>query len=111
VLSRKGREWRPGGQPVAVQVHDFLDDRAIGKAVPYGVYDIGRDEGFVNVGTSADTGEFAVASIRAWWKTMGRRAYPKAKRIYIVADAGGSNSTRNSLWKVGLSKSSAFQLY
>jgi hypothetical protein len=103
-FANKGREWRPRGEPIAVQVHDFLDERAVGKAVPYGVYDIGRDEGFVNVGTSADTGEFAVASIRAWWKTMGRSAYSKAKRLYIVADAGGSNSSRNSLWKVGLQR-------
>jgi hypothetical protein len=87
-----------------VRVHDFLDDRAVGKAVPYGIYDVGRDEGFVNVGTSADTGEFAVASIRAWWKTMGRKAYPNAKRLYIVADSGGSNGSRNSLWKVELQR-------
>ena len=103
-FANKGREWRPLGEPIAVRVHDFLDDRAVGKAVPYGVYDVGRDEGFVNVGQSADTGEFAVASIRAWWKTMGRKAYPNAKRIYIVADSGGSNGSRNSLWKVGLQR-------
>jgi hypothetical protein len=103
-FANKGQEWQPRGEPVAVRVHDFLDDRAVGKAVPYGVYDVGRDEGFVNVGTSADTGEFAVASIRAWWKTMGRKAYPEAKRLYIVADAGGSNSSRNSLWRVELQR-------
>lgn len=102
-FANKGREWRPRGQPIAVQVHDFPDPD-VGKAVPYGVYDIGRDEAFVNVGTSADTGEFAVASIRAWWSTMGRKAYPNAKRLYIVADAGGSNGSRNSLWKVGLQR-------
>lgn len=103
-FANKGREWRPKGEPVAVRVHDFLDDRAIGKAVPYGIYDVSRDEGFVNVGTSHDTGEFAVASIRAWWRTMGRKAYPKAKRLLIVADAGGSNSARNALWKVELQR-------
>jgi hypothetical protein len=103
-FANKGREWRKHGEPVAVRVHDFLDDRAVGKAVPYGIYDVNRDEGFVNVGTSHDTGEFAVSSIRAWWRTMGRKAYPKAKRILIVADAGGSNSTRNSLWKVELQR-------
>src|SRR5579872_3955075 len=103
-FANKGREWRPRGQPTAVRVHDFLDDRAVGKAVPYGIYDVVRDEGFVNVGTSADTGEFSVASIRAWWKMMGRRAYPKAKRLYIVADGGGSNGARNSQWKVGLQR-------
>ena len=101
-FANKGREWHPVGEPVAVRVHDFLDDRAVGKAVPYGVYDVGRDEGFVNVGTSADTGEFAVASIRAWWKTMGRTAYPSADRLYIVADSGGSNGARNTLWKTEL---------
>jgi Rhodopirellula transposase DDE domain len=103
-FANKGREWRPYGEPVAVRVHDFLDDRAVGKAVPYGIYDLGRDEGFVNVGTSADTGEFAVASIRTWWKTMGRKAYPNAKRLYIVADGGGSNGARNSLWKAELQR-------
>jgi hypothetical protein len=102
--ANKGREWRPSGEPVAVQVHDFFDDHAVGKAVPYGVYDVSRDEGFVNVGTSADTGEFAVASVRAWWKTMGRKAYPNAKRLYVVADSGGSHGSRNSLWKVGLQR-------
>lgn len=102
-FANKGREWRPRGEPVAVQVHDFPDPN-VGKAVPYGIYDVGRDEGFVNVGKSADTGEFAVASIRAWWRTMGRKAYPNAKRLYIVADSGGSNASRNALWKVELQR-------
>lgn len=102
-FANKGREWRPRGEPVAVQVHDFPDPK-VGKAVPYGIYDVARDEGFVNVGTSADTGEFAVASIRDWWKMMGRKAYPNAKRLYIVADSGGSNGSRNSLWKVELQR-------
>ncbi len=102
-FTNKGREWRPCGEPVAVNVHDF-PDKNVGKAVPYGVYDITRDEAFVNVGKSADTGEFAVASIRAWWRTTGRKAYPNAKRLYLVADAGGSNGSRNSLWKVELQR-------
>jgi hypothetical protein len=103
-FANKGREWQPMSEPIDVRVHDFLDDRAVGKAIPYGVYDVGRNEGFVNVGSSHDTGEFAVQSIRTWWKTMGRSAYPDAKEILIVADAGGSNGTRNTLWKTELQR-------
>jgi hypothetical protein len=103
-FANKGREWCPISEPVDVRVHDFLDDRAVGKAVPYGVYDVRRNEGFVNVGTSHDTGAFAVESIRTWWKTMGCKAYPKATEILIVADAGGSNGARNTLWKTELQK-------
>lgn len=101
-FANKGAEWRPKGAPIDVRVHDFLDDRAVGKAVPYGIYDVARNEGFVNVGTSADTGAFAVDSIRAWWRRMGSSAYRAAKELLIVADAGGSNSTRNRLWKAEL---------
>jgi hypothetical protein len=103
-FANKGRQWLPQGEPEAVQVHDFFDDRSVPKAVPYGVYDVGRNEAFVNVGMSADTGEFAVASIRSWWSHMGRKAYPNASRILIVADSGGSNGNRNSQWKVGLQR-------
>lgn len=103
-FANKGRQWLPQGEPEAVQVHDFFDDRSVPKAVPYGVYDVGRNEAFVNVGMSADTGEFAVASVRSWWSHMGRKAYPNASRILIVADSGGSNGNRNSQWKVGLQR-------
>jgi len=97
-----GKEWRPSGEPVDVRVHDFPDDNAVGKAVPYGIYDMGRNEGFVNVGMSGDTGAFAVNSISAWWSTMGRAAYPEANELMIVADAGGSNNPRGKLWRAEL---------
>jgi len=93
-----GREWRPCGQPPPVRVHDFLDP-ATGKAVPYGVYDLGRNQGWVTVGIDHDTATFAVNTIRRWWTTMGRRAYPRATSLLIVADAGGSNGSRVRLWK------------
>lgn len=93
-----GREWRPNGEPRRVKVHDFLI-RSKGKAIPYGVYDLTRDEGWVNVGIDHDTATFAVESIRRWWKTMGRRAYPKARTLLITADSGGSNGARTRLWK------------
>lgn len=96
-----GREWQPKGQPERVQVHDFID-REIGKAIPYGVYDLGRDEGWVSVGIDHDTADFAVNSILQWWKTMGSKAYPDAGRLLITADSGGSNSSRSKLWKLGL---------
>jgi len=88
-----GREWQPARQPEKVLVHDFPDD-ACGKAVPYGVYDMARNEAYVSVGCDHDTPAFAVASIRRWWVTMGRRAYPDAERLLITADAGGSNGYR-----------------
>ncbi len=93
-----GREWRPKGEPEPVQVHDFLDPE-LGKAIPYGVYDIGRNLGWVSVGIDHDTAQFAVATIRRWWKQLGHRMYPRAQRLLIVADGGGSNGPRIRLWK------------
>ena len=98
-----GREWQPSGAPVPVRVHDFKDP-ALGKAIPYGVYDIFRDEGWMNVGIDHDTAEFAVASIRRWWRRMGARAYPAASKLLITADAGGSNGPRLRVWKTELQK-------
>ena len=98
-----GRRWRPTQHPVHVQTHDFPGP-AVPRAYPYGIYDIGRNAGFVNVGTDHDTGAFAVASIRGWWRAEGRRLYPTATRILITADAGGSNGARLRLWKVELQK-------
>ena len=96
-----GREWQPTGTPEEVLVHDFPQD-ATGKAVPYGVYDMGRNEAWVSVGRSHDTPEFAVASIRRWWRSMGKRAYPQARTLFITADAGGSNGYRLRAWKLEL---------
>lgn len=96
-----GQEWRRAGDPRRVSCHDF-PDRALGKAIPYGVYDIRRDVGWVNVGVDHDTPRFAVASIAAWWAAMGKKAYPDAKELLITADAGGSNSWRARNWKVEL---------
>jgi DDE family transposase len=96
-----GREWRPEGEPEAVNVYDF-PSQAEGKAIPYGVYDVGRNEGWVSVGTDHDTAEFAVETIRRWWRQMGRIAYPEASELLIMADGGGSNSSRCRLWKVAL---------
>lgn len=96
-----GREWHPKGEPTRVDVHDF-PDRALGefaKAIPYGVYDVASDEGWVNVGDSADTAEFAVESIRRWWNTLGRDRFGDATRLLITADAGGSNGYRPRAWK------------
>ena len=98
-----GREWHPKGRPTDVLVHDFPGD-AIAKAIPYGVYDMARNEAWVNVGRDHDTPAFAVASIRQWWNAMGRRAYPGARRLFITADAGGSNGYRSRSWKVELQK-------
>lgn len=100
-FSNGGREWQPTSHPVAVNVHDF-PSAGQGKAIPYGIYDVGRNEGFVNIGITADTAEFAVASIRTWWRTLGRRRYPSAKDLLITADCGGSNGYRCRLWKVEL---------
>jgi hypothetical protein len=93
-----GREWRPKGTPEQVRVHDFLDKQK-GKAIPYGVYDMGRNVGWVSVGITHDTASFAVATIRRWWGQMGRRAYPKARSLLVTADSGGSNGSRVRLWK------------
>ncbi|MBM3779287.1 MAG: ISAzo13 family transposase [Acidimicrobiia bacterium] len=98
-----GREWQPSGQPEPVRVHDFPGD-AVGKAIPYGVYDMARNEAWVSVGRDHDTPAFAVAAIRQWWTTMGRRAYPAATDLYITADAGGSNGYRSRAWKAGLQR-------
>jgi hypothetical protein len=96
-----GRQWRPKGQPAAVRTHDFPGDSA-GKAIPYGVYDVTADAGWVNVGTDHDTAAFAVESIRRWWKAAGSSGYPAARRLLITADAGGSNGYRTRAWKAGL---------
>ena len=93
-----GREYRPRGAPEEVLVHDFLI-KELGRAVPYGVYDIAANTGWVNVGMSGDTASFAVESIRRWWRRLGRQRYPTASRLYITADAGGSNGARVRLWK------------
>ena len=98
-----GQEWQPSGAPEAVRVHDFPGD-AVGKAIPYGVYDMARNEAWVSVGRDHDTPAFAVASIRQWWTMMGRRAYPRATVLYITADAGGSNGYRSRAWKAGLQR-------
>lgn len=98
-----GHEWEVKGKPVEVLSHDFPDPK-MPKAVPYGVYDIGKNAGWVNVGISADTAEFAVESIRQWWIRMGRKRYPNATQLYICADSGGSNGYRLHLWKHELQK-------
>jgi Rhodopirellula transposase DDE domain len=97
-----GREYRPKGRPVAVHDHDFPDPAGLGKVVPYGVYDLAANTGWVNVGTDGDTAEFAVESIRRWWNAAGAVAYPAARRLLITADAGGSNGYRTRAWKAGL---------
>ena len=96
-----GKEYRPKGRPVPVRTHDFMD-KDLGKAIPYGVYDVAADAGWVNVGTDHDTAAFAVESIRRWWKAMGQAAYPHARRLLVTADAGGSNSYRTRAWKAEL---------
>ena len=96
-----GREWQPAGQPEVVNVYDFVD-KTVGKAIPYGIYDVGRNTGWVNVGQDHDTAQFATESLRRWWRTVGSVAYPAAKALLICADGGGSNGTRVRLWKVAL---------
>jgi hypothetical protein len=96
-----GREWRPAGEPVQVKTHDFVD-RQIGKAIPYGIYDVTADTGWVNVGCDHDTAAFAVASIRRWWQARGAADYSDARRLLITADAGGSNGYRTRAWKTEL---------
>jgi hypothetical protein len=98
-----GREWQPSGQPEAVRVHDFVDP-ALGKAIPYGVYDLGRNAGWVSVGTDHDTAAFAAQSVRNWWEQMGRATYPEAASLLITADGGGSNGSRLRLWKTELQR-------
>lgn len=101
-----GKEWQPKGRPERVKVHDFIDPE-MGKAIPYGVYDLGGDEGWVSVGDDADTAGFAVATIGRWWAQMGRHRYPDATRLLICADAGGSNGYRIRAWKVELARLAA----
>ncbi len=96
-----GQEWHPQGEPVPVKVHDF-PDKNMGKAIPYGVYDVTSNEGWVSVGIDHDTAQFAAASIQRWWQEMGARRFPRAEELTITADGGGSNSHRNRLWKVAL---------
>lgn len=98
-----GRELAPTGRPILVNTHDF-PDREQGKAIPYGIYDVGRDEGWVSVGISADTAQFAVAAIKNWWENLGSKRYPKAETLTITADCGGSNSYRIRLWKTELQR-------
>ena len=100
-FQNKGRTWRPQGQPYEVNVHDF-PSQAKGKAIPYGTYDVLQNRAVVNVGISHDTSEFAVESIRRWWKMDGRRRYSAASRLLICADGGGSNSSRARAWKLNL---------
>lgn len=98
-----GVEWHPQGKPSEVRVHDFKDP-VLGKAIPYGVYELASNEGWVTVGITSDTASFAVASIRRWWEGMGASRFPRARKLMITADGGGSNSSRNRLWKVELQK-------
>jgi hypothetical protein len=95
---QNGRVWRLKGTPELVKVYDFIDQK-LGKATPYGVYDLKQNIGWVNVGIDHDTAEFAVESIRRWWKHLGKELYPQSKEIFITADGGGSNGSRNRLWK------------
>jgi len=99
----QGKQWLPKGQAPPVQGHDFPGPD-VPRAYPYGIYDLGRNTGFVNVGTDRDTGEFAVASIRGWWRQEGRRLYPRSNRLLITADGGGSNGSRLRLWKLELQR-------
>ncbi len=96
-----GKEWLATGKPTTVKVYDFID-KDLGKAIPYGVYDIANNEGWVSVGISHDTASFAVSTIRNWWYEMGKEKFSKSKRIFITADGGGSNSSRSRLWKIEL---------
>ncbi|MHB1731273.1 MAG: ISAzo13 family transposase [Leptospirillum sp.] len=98
-----GKEWRPQGEPEEVKVHDFVD-KELGRANPYGVYDLASNTGWVSVGTDHDTANFAVATIRRWWFAMGRSVYPAARELMIMADGGGSNGSRVRLWKLELQR-------
>jgi len=102
-FKNQGREWRPKGSPIPVRVHDFKD-KDLGKAIPYGVYDLADDSGWVAVGIDHDTAQFAVASIAGWWQQLGRARYPDATSLTITADCGGSNGNRTRLWKTELQK-------
>jgi len=98
-----GQEWQPKGKPEEVRVHDFIDPE-LGRAIPYGVYDLARNAGWVSVGIDHDTAAFAVATIERWWKKMGRKVYPNARQLLITADGGGSNGSRVRLWKLELQR-------
>jgi len=100
-FAQAGREWRPKGDPVKVRDHSFADEQS-GQAIPYGVYDVGANTGFVNVGTDHNTAAFAVESVRRWWDLIGKGAYPEAARLLVTCDAGGANGWRNRAWKAGL---------
>jgi hypothetical protein len=102
-FKNNGRELRPKGDPAKVRIHDFIIPE-LGRANPYGIYDIANNTGWVSVGVDHDTAAFAVQSIRRWWNSMGRAVYPKASRLLITADSGGSNGSRVRLWKVELQK-------
>jgi hypothetical protein len=102
-FARPGREWEPQGRPTKVQTHDFPDPQR-GHARPYGIYDLTHNEGWVNVGISRDTAQFAVESIRRWWHKMGHERYPQAQELLITADGGGSNGYRTRLWKTELQR-------
>ena len=95
-FSNGGTEWHPHGEPTRTKIHDFID-KELGRAVPYGVYDLANDEGWVSVGDTADTATFAVESIRRWWAQMGSDRFPKATRLLVTADAGGSNGTGQAM--------------
>jgi Rhodopirellula transposase DDE domain len=105
-FAQQGREWRPKGDPVRVRDHDFPDEE-LGKVTPYGIYDIGANAGFVNVGTDHDTAAFAVESLRRWWRAIGKAAYPGRRRLLVTCDAGGSNGYRTRAWKAGLARLAA----
>ncbi|MGW0583956.1 ISAzo13 family transposase, partial [Streptomyces sp. NPDC002920] len=105
-FKNNGREWEPRGEPVRVDTHDF-PDRELGRVVPYGIYDVAANTGWVNVGTDHDTAAFAVESIRRWWNGAGQAAYPTARRLLITADAGGSNGYRTRTWKTELARFAA----
>ena len=105
-FKNNGRNWLPKGEAKQVNVYDY-PSLAKGKATPYGAYDVHRNEGFVNVGMTHDTAEFAVESIRQWWKNIGKKNYPKAKELLICADSGGSNASRSNLWKFYLRRAGA----
>lgn len=102
-FKNNGREWQPQGAPQETNVHDF-QDKELGKVIPYGVYDVTDNSGWVSVGIDHDTADFAVDSILSWWKHMGSQAYPEAGELLICADSGGSNSSRSRLWKLGLQR-------
>jgi hypothetical protein len=102
-FKNNGREWQPESQPEETLVHDF-EDKELGKAIPYGVYDLGKNSGWVSVGIDHDTSDFAIDSILCWWRYMGQRTYPQAAELLIMADGGGSNGLRSRLWKRGLQR-------